>query len=345
LKNNILFLLKLPPPITGATLSNKLVYESTLLSKHFNIRRIPISYSKSLNELGRIKISKIYVFLLNLLKLLNELLLHRPELVYFQISPLGIAFYRDIMFVIITKLFRTKILFHLHGKGIKEASKTSVKRLCYKSVFNGSTVICLSNLLTDDIKDIYKGKIYIVNNGIPDIELAPFNQSIRNKNGIINILFLSNLIKSKGITDFIEALKILNKKNINFKAHIVGAEGDFSIADLQVVIQETDLSDKIVYFGALYGMEKYKIVFTNEILVFPTKNDVWGNVILEAMQCGLPVIATREGAIPEVIDDGITGFLVDKNSPAQIADKIEILVKNPDLIEAMGKAARKKYEK
>jgi len=62
------------------------------------------------------------------------------------------------------------------------------------------------------------------------------------------------------------------------------------------------------------------------------------------MQFGLPVIATIEGAIPEIIDDVITGFLVEKNSPDQIADKIEIFVKNPSLIESMGKAARKKYE-
>jgi glycosyltransferase involved in cell wall biosynthesis len=62
------------------------------------------------------------------------------------------------------------------------------------------------------------------------------------------------------------------------------------------------------------------------------------------MQVGLPVIATIEGAIPEIIDDGITGFLVDKSSPKQIAEKIQLLIDNPDMRSRMGIAGRKKYE-
>jgi len=340
----ILFFLKIPPPITGATLTNKRVYDSLLINEHFSIRKIPISYANSLNALGKINTHKIYTFFSILLKLLKELLLNKPAIVYFQISPLGSAFYRDAIFVLIIKLFKTKILFHLHGKGIKEASKNYLNRMLYKSVFHNSDIICLSTLLVSDIENVFKGKIHIVNNGVPDAALGKFKVIERKQTDPINILFLSNLIKSKGIIDFIQALRILNNKNINFIASIIGAEGDFSANELSSIIAEANLTHKVKYLGAMYGEDKNDIIASNDILVFPTKNDIWGNVIIECMQFKLPVIATKEGAIPEIIDDGITGFLVEKDSPDQIADKIEILKKNPSLLETMGKAARKKYE-
>jgi glycosyltransferase involved in cell wall biosynthesis len=342
--SDILLFLKIPPPITGATLTNKRVYDSKLLNESFIVRKLPISYAKDTADLGRIKLRKLVTFISIFIKLLTELLLHRPAIVYFQISPFGFAFYRDIIFVSIIKLFRTNILFHLHGKGIKKESETKWKRILYKYAFNGSDIICLSDLLTPDIEDVFSGTIHIVNNGLPDISPEYLAAGKKVKNDKVNILFLSNLFKSKGIIDFIIAMRRLDSKGINFKANIVGAEGDFNENELNSIIAEANLYDKVLYFGAKYDEEKNSIIASNDILVFPTKNDIWGNVIIEAMQFRIPVVAAIEGAIPEIIDDGVTGFLVEKNAPEQIADKIEILVKNNELRESMGNAARKKYE-
>ena len=62
------------------------------------------------------------------------------------------------------------------------------------------------------------------------------------------------------------------------------------------------------------------------------------------MQFGLPVVSTYEAAIPEIVDNGFTGFLVDKNAVIQLAEKIEILIADPNLSKKMGDAGRKKYE-
>jgi glycosyltransferase involved in cell wall biosynthesis len=341
---NILLFLKIPPPITGATLINKRVYDSKLLSESFIVRKLPISYAKDTADLGSINLRKLFTFITLFIKLLNELLVHRPAIVYFQISPFGFAFYRDIIFVSILKLFRTNILFHLHGKGIKKEVETKWKRILYKYAFNGSDIICLSDLLTPDIEDVFSGTIHIVNNGLPDTNTEYLSLKKDSDNDKINILFLSNLFKSKGIIDFITALKILDSKGLDFKAVVVGAEGDFTASELNSIIAEANLQDKITYSGAKYDEEKNVIIAASDILVFPTKNDIWGNVIIEAMQFKLPVIAAIEGAIPEIIDDGITGFLVEKGSPDQLAEKVELLARNPALRVSMGNAARKKYE-
>jgi glycosyltransferase involved in cell wall biosynthesis len=82
----------------------------------------------------------------------------------------------------------------------------------------------------------------------------------------------------------------------------------------------------------------------SDILVFPSKIDVFGIVNLEAMQHGLAVISTNISAIPDIVEDGVTGFLVDTDAPDQIADKLEILLNNPSLCYEMGVKGRKKYE-
>ena len=322
---------------------NKRVLDSKLLNSNFNIRSIEISYANDVAELGAFKLGKVLKIILVLTRLLKELLLHRPHFVYFQISPLNLAFYRDLFYVAIIKLFNVKIVYHMHGKGIKNAAKKKWQKRLYKFAFHDSDIICLSNLLAYDIEDVSSGKIHIVNNGIPDIT-SSFTEISSRHNNIVKILFLSNLLKSKGIMDFIESMSIIKKRGYAFKGLVVGEEGDLSSLELKEEINSKNLFNEIEYLGPKYGMEKDKIINNIDILIFPTTNDIWGNVILEVMQHSKPIVGTKEGAIPEIIDDGITGFLVDKNSPKQIADKLQILLTKPAVREAMGKAGRKKYE-
>lgn len=84
-----------------------------------------------------------------------------------------------------------------------------------------------------------------------------------------------------------------------------------------------------------------------DIFAFPTyyHNETFGLVNLEAMQYSIPVVSTFEGGIPDVIDDGNTGFLVPQKNALALAGKLEILINNPTLRLKMGEAGRRKYEK
>jgi glycosyltransferase involved in cell wall biosynthesis len=345
-KSRILLLIKVPPPVTGATLMNKQVLDSELLIKNFNIRSIQISYVNNIKELGKYNIRKFIRFCRIFIVLNYECIFHRPHFVYFQISHLGIPFYRDLIFVLFLKLFKIKIVYHLHGKGIKEKVENKLSKTLYRFAFRRSEIICLSLLLVNDIEDVFKGNVHIISNGIPDnAGVNILSSRLKVSHDKILFLFLSNLIISKGILDFLESLKILSDKNVNFEAIIVGAESDFTSRDLDDKLKEFKLDNKVVYLGPKYGEEKEKILLMCDVLVFPTKNDVFGNVILEAMEFGLPVIATREGAIPEIIDDEVTGFLVEKNNPSQISEKLEMFINAPSLCKTMGAAGRDKFLK
>ena len=345
MSNKILFFLKVPPPTTGATLMNERVINNEYLKKRFNIRSIPISYAESVADIGKNKAYKISIFIKNGFKLFYELAFHKPDLVYFQISPLGLPFLRDSLYVLLMKCFNVKILFHLRAKGIKDEIDSIWKKKLYKLVFKSEEIICLSRLVMDDIENVHSGPVHIVSNGIPD-----YTQKINGINKLnnqdVNILFLSNLLVAKGILDFLDALKIIKESNIPFKGIIIGGESDLTSRELNEEIKTRKLDENVKYLGPKYEIEKHDYIESSDILVFPTKMkwETFGNINLEAMMHSKPIIATNIAAIPEIIDDGISGFIVNPNSPLEIADRLKLLIEDPQKRLEFGKEGRKKYE-
>jgi glycosyltransferase involved in cell wall biosynthesis len=79
-----------------------------------------------------------------------------------------------------------------------------------------------------------------------------------------------------------------------------------------------------------------------DLLVLPSRMESFGLVLVEAMACGLPVVATRVGGIPEVVEDGVTGLLVPPNDPEALAEGINSLLEDPDRMKAMGARGRER---
>ena len=100
------------------------------------------------------------------------------------------------------------------------------------------------------------------------------------------------------------------------------------------------------YWGRRYGSEKDVFWKDADIFVFPTyyHNECFPLVILEAMEQGLSVISTNEGGIPDIIGNGNSGYTVEKNNPSSLASAIELLIKDPELLNSMGKAGRQLFE-
>ncbi|HAR62081.1 MAG: glycosyltransferase family 1 protein [Candidatus Margulisiibacteriota bacterium] len=345
-KKKILFLIQLPPPVHGVSTMNKIISDSKLINGSFDTRVFPLMFASDISDIGVVSVGKIVKMLICALKLVRTLLADRPDIAYFTLAPAGYAFYRDIIYVFILKIFKLKIIYHLHGKGIKNIiSKHKLNKVICKFIFKNVNVICLSDQITYDIQDVYGKKPFIVNNGIVRIIDSNYFEEEKNNRDIkIKILFLSNYEKTKGILDLVDALRILDKKNIDFETVLVGKPTkSISIDYLKEYITNNGLIKKIKISGPQYNDNKNEILKNASIFVFPTYNEAFPLVILEAMQFGLPVVSTFEGAIPEIVDDCKTGFLVRQRDVTLLAEKIEILIKDKDMRIKMGRAGRIKF--
>lgn len=94
------------------------------------------------------------------------------------------------------------------------------------------------------------------------------------------------------------------------------------------------------YWGRKYGCDKEEYWRTADVFVFPTLNEAFGLVLLEAMEHGLPCIGTDEGGINDIIDNGKTGFIVPSGNAESLSDSIGKLLNDSRLRESMGDCGR-----
>ncbi len=341
----ILCLLQLPPPTHGVSIMNNYVINSVLLKSNFNLNVINLNFAQSIKGLGKFSFQKVIKAIIFCIKIIKNIITQKPDLVYFSIAPVGFAFYRDVFYVLIIKLLNKKLVFHIHGKGInKNSKKNIINKSLYRYVFKNTQVICLSKNLSSDLKEVYKSTPFIVPNGIK--VLRKHSSDLDKYSGSIpNILYLSNFKRDKGILILLEALDLLQSKGYNFKAKFIGAPFDISFELLEKHIHNRNLTELIKLSGPIYDENK-KLEFQQaDIFVFPTYNDAFPLVILEAMQYSLPIISTFEGGIPEIVIDNETGFLVEPKNHQMLADKIAILLKDKNLRIRFGKNGYERFKK
>jgi glycosyltransferase involved in cell wall biosynthesis len=162
------------------------------------------------------------------------------------------------------------------------------------------------------------------------------------------ILFLANLVVSKGPLELAGAAKLLQERGVDFVMYFVGNPSrQLSQGRFEKLIVNAGLQSQVIYLGPKYGAEKDRIMAESDIFVFPTfyERECFPLVLLEAMSWALPIVSTSEGAIPEIVDDGVTGFLVPARDPNALAEKIEFLITHPEVCDRMGQAGQRKFER
>lgn len=339
----VLFIAQYPPPVHGASLMNLYTRESVRITSEFDCRFINLATAEDIGDIGKAGIRKFGKVLRLYVRIARCLIGFKPHLCYVTPSPIGLSFFKDYPVVLICKVFRKKVLVHLHGKGVAaKASGSKSMRGLYKSLFSGTHVICLSSGLSQDIADVYSGRPFVLHNGIPDIYERRKQQV---SGGPVKIMFLSNFRASKGVLVLIESLALLQERNKRFLCRLVGADGDVKASDLQDSIEKRGLGGTVSVIGPKFGAEKADALAWADILVFPTfyYRECFPLVILESMMHGLAVVSTYEGAIPEIIDHGKNGILCRQGDVEGLAKGIESLLDDRESIRRFGVEARKKF--
>jgi glycosyltransferase involved in cell wall biosynthesis len=329
-KHKILFILHFPPPIHGAAIMGKHIKGSSFINTTFDCTYINLSTSKKLNEKGKGAFKKFWSFFRLYSKIFLTLIKNKYEVCYVTINSKGAAFFKEMIVVLLLKSFRCKIVYHYHNKGVSDNQNKNLFNWLYHFQFKNTKAILLSPLLYFDVSKYLSGnQLYYCANGIPfSNTLVDSTKSGNKNNSRCEILFLSHMMKEKGIYILLQALNILKSKGIRFKATLIGEWADLNQKDFNDFLLTHNLEANVFYLGQKYGEEKRLAFESADIFVLPTLNDCFPLVILESMQYALPVISTDEGAIPEIVENGINGFIIPKNDAFTLAEKIEYLINN-----------------
>lgn len=326
-KPRILFITPLPPPVHGSAMVSQYIKDCKELQKEFVCDFVNLSTSRNIDEIGKKSIMKYLRFIGAYFMVFWKLLTHRYALCYLAITCHGMGFLKDAPFVLLCKLFGRKVIIHQHNKGMSSCIGKKPYKWLLPYTYRNTKVILLSWLLYNDVeKVVKKEQVIVCPNGIPAVDNNEFN--IERNNEVTRLLFLSNLIPSKGVYVLLDACKMLKEKGYRFVCDFVGGESKEITRDIfENEVNIRNLKEYIIYHGPKYGDEK-KSIFTNaDIFVQPTMNDCFPLTLLEAMQYRLPIITTNIGAICDIVND-TNGYVCECGNPDSLANAIEELLKN-----------------
>jgi len=208
----------------------------------------------------------------------------------------------------------------------------------------GAAYVAVSEYIGEKLEDIGvpPKKIEVIQNGVHPGALPRKDTRYPNGGTALKAGIVGQVGPWKGHEDFIEALRILHERGegVRVQGVIVG-EGDEAFEkQLKETIRQYGIEDDVEWRGFVQDTDEIYVGL--DVCVVPSRfREPFGLVAAEAGARGLPVIATRRGGLPEIVEDEETGFLVDVGRPDQIADRLNRLANKQDLRSRMGKKARR----
>lgn len=250
--------------------------------------------------------------------------------------------------VLICSLFHSTILGRITGSITKtpviinwEHNENFGSR--WRKLLNKSTVKLSDRIFCDSekvkseaIKQLSANINLVTTIPIGGVDLTKFKINPNKNSRFIEVGTVGMMSKQKGFVHFIEAAKLVLEKNNNVRISIAGDGPE--LENLQNLIEKLKLNDKIKLLG--FRCDIAALLGQWDIYVQPSLWEGLCMTVVEAMACGLPVIASNVGGIPESVFEGRNGFLIQPKDKLSLADKIVQLAENPNLRIEMGRQGR-----
>ena len=261
-------------------------------------------------------------------------------------SSNGFSFWEKGFMVLLTKWHgKAKIIFAPRtGAIIDEANKKRLMRSYIRFVLSKCDFVICQSLVFENsyrnlVNDNFSNKFVVIENWIDTTPYESLNIKQYHEKPV-RILFLSWIERFKGIIELINAAKMLQDDEIEFQLVIAGGGSSFN--EVVQLIKLLGLNERVDLVGWVFGDEKLQLIESSDIYVLPSYNEGYPNSLMEAMAAGKACIATRVGAIPDMIIDGKTGLLIESKNTKELYDKMKMLILNAKMQIDIGEGARKK---
>jgi len=203
------------------------------------------------------------------------------------------------------------------------------------NLYLSSRIIAYSDgIVAERHMEKHRNKISIAQRHFLDFNRFRMQKPLRNRENLV--AYVGRLSEGKGVPEFIEAIEGLsaNHGNIRF---LIGGDGPLR-GWVEEYLDKANLNSRVKFAGWIPHDELPGYLNQVKLLVLPSYTEALPNIILEAMACGTPVLVTAVGAIPDIIKDGETGFIMEDNSPDCIAGNIIRALEHPSLEQIADKA-------
>lgn len=326
----------LPPPMGGIG-----TYYQTLLAsslpRRVNLRFIDTSLRRRPGaKTGSWSFSNLVSAIADCVRFTAAVVVYRPTICHIS-TAFGLSFLKHSACIVIAKLLGSKVLLHPHCSFYFLYERQSrVWQWFVRSVAGFCHGIIVISSEWKKLQEIVPAcNIYYLPNAI---DLSGYIEVGREKIDLpidkpcLRVLYVGHLGKAKGSFDLICAAKTILEQGHGVVFDLVGQEqaaGD--IKQLNAQVADAGLEPFIHIRPGVPGEEKIQLFRSADIFVYPSYHEGMPMAVIEAMACGLPIVATQVGGLPDLVCPGENGMLVPVGQPDQLAKAICQLIANPQM--------------
>jgi glycosyltransferase involved in cell wall biosynthesis len=344
-KVKLLIVGQTPPPFVGQMLSIESLVNANY--QDLDVYHTRMNYSQRADQIGKVSLRKMFHLLRVIIDSSYKILRHRIDVIYYPPGIDTVPVLRDIATLMVLRRFGRKLILSFHASGLCEraASWHGIAGWLFRRAFFFPDAAIQKSSLNPPDGQFFKAKaVYTVANGLPD-QFERFRK-LKPVNRFPVILFVGLMKEEKGVGVLIEAARLLRAQGLHFRVEFVG---EFTSADYREEVlrevQDKQLTDCVLFMGGKFGDEKWAHFRRADIFCFPTHYpaESFGMVAVEAMMFELPVVSTRWRGIPDIVEDGVTGFLTSIQDPAAVADRLALLLRDEQMRISLGQTGRRRY--
>ena len=329
-----LFVGPYPPPIDGHSFAFQTIYDNYTYPKYI------------INQNFKNQKFKLLSAITILFSYFKFFLRKDIDVLYLAGSRSVFGSLKDIILIRLFALRKTRIILHIHAANFDvfiESLHPFIKKIFLRSYEKVNIFISLLDEMQKEYEQFsHTAKIYTVENFYDQAFDEIIDCQPQKNDDIINLVYFSNLIYSKGILILLDAFNILSTKYSNIRLTIAGEYSYDSSMDAVMIKKTVEKilaeNKKINYLGSVYGKAKMDLLLTSDIFILPSfySSEAFPISILEAMRCGCCIITTTHHYLSNIVLEK-NGICVEPKSVQAVETAVEYYINNPEILEIIKK--------
>jgi glycosyltransferase involved in cell wall biosynthesis len=322
--------------VSGVSTHLNQLFESTL-SQHFRLSQFQVgSEGRAEGRMGTLfrLATSPFTFAARLVR-------SQPRVVHINTSLMPRSYWRDLVYLVTAKALGCKVVYQVHGGALPGeffAGKRARTALLRRVLTWPDTVVVLAQSELAAYGEFApRARLLRIANAV-----SPGEAELRAERYVaprpLRIAYLGRLAADKGIFETLTAARILRDRGI--AVHVTIAGSGAARDEIARAIETDRLGDRAYLVGALFGSAKQQLWQDADVLALPTYREGLPYALLEAMAGGAVPVTTPVGAIPDVVQDGVHGLLVPARDPQALANALERLATDRQLLHRLALAAR-----
>lgn len=353
-RGRVLVVSQLPPPVHGSTVMTRRLLD-TVAALGFEPVLVERRFSRTIGSVGRPSAGKLVAVPGLLIRIGRAALRRDPGVAVVFLTNRTGSFLVDVAVLALLRVLGVRILLYVHTVGFRALAARGMgwRSLVRWSLTTGR-VVTLGQSLVADVAPFVRDAPVV----IPNVTAVPAESKrtavgadrasgpAEHRDGApSHVVYLSNLQPEKGAITFVQVARTLLDRGLDLRFTIAGAGSDEQVAAVASAVVTQGLEDRVHLRGPVGDHAKWDLLGAADVLLFPSTYPFEAQPlsIIEAMACGVPVVAYDTGGVRDLVVDGVTGRLVTPPDPAALADAVAAVVTGPAIAADMRTATRARF--